>query len=336
VDGAGTGAQAGRAGLRPAQPAAPGAAGVTGMTTIESELFANQGHLRAVLDTMLDGLVITDERGIVQVFNPACERLFGWTAEEVVGRDVSMLVAPPHNGEHNKYIESYRTTGEPNVIGRAREVEAQRSDGSVFPVSISIGEAEVDGQRYFIGVIHDLTQELLLRRDATIDPLTGALNRRDFLAKGSAEITRAKRYRRACTLLMLDIDHFKNINDRYGHQAGDEALRQFTATSKEMLRENDIFGRIGGEEFAVILPETTLDGARKLAERLRRQVSELEMVTPGSSPGSEHRFAFTVSIGVAELAKSDDDIDCFLKRADQALYTAKKRGRDQVVVAAAA
>ena len=300
------------------------------MTTTESQQFADQGHLRAVLNTMLDGLVITDDRGIVQVFNPACERLFGYRAEDVLGRDVSLLVAEPHRRKHREYVDSYRATGEPNIVGRQREVEAQRHDGTVFPVSISIGEAEVEGRRYFIGVIHDLTQELLLRRDATIDPLTGALNRRDFLAKGSAEITRAKRYGRACTLLMLDIDHFKEVNDRYGHQAGDEALRRFTATSKEMLRENDIFGRIGGEEFAIILPETTLDGARKLAERLRRRVSELEIAS------GEQRFAFTVSIGVAELAESDNDIDLFLKRADQALYTAKKRGRDRVVVAAAA
>lgn len=306
------------------------------MTTLESQLFANQGHLRAVLDTMLDGLVITDDHGVVQVFNPACERLFGYAAEDVLGRDVSMLVAPPHKAKHRKYVESYRTTGEPNVIGRAREVEAQRNDGTIFPVSISIGEAEVEGRRYFIGVIHDLTQELLLRRDATIDPLTGALNRRDFLAKGSAEVTRAKRYGRVCTLLMLDIDHFKAVNDRYGHASGDEALRRFTATCKEMLRENDIFGRIGGEEFAIILPETTLDGARKLAERLRREVAELEVAISGSSPGSEQRFAFTVSIGVAELVESDVDIDGLLKRADEALYAAKKGGRDRVVVAAAA
>ncbi|HEX9647208.1 MAG TPA: diguanylate cyclase [Alphaproteobacteria bacterium] len=300
------------------------------MTTTESQQFADQGHLRAVLNTMLDGLVITDDRGIVQVFNPACERLFGYRAEDVLGRDVSLLVAEPHRRKHREYVDSYRTTGEPNIIGRQREVEAQRHDGTVFPVSISIGEAEVDGRRFFIGVVHDLTQEVLLRRDATIDPLTGALNRRDFLAKGTAEVTRARRYGRVCTLLMLDIDHFKVVNDRYGHAAGDEALRRFTAACKEILRENDIFGRIGGEEFAVILPETKLSGARKLAERLRRRTAEIEIANSGQ------RFTFTVSIGVAQLAKSDNDIDKFLKRADRALYAAKERGRDRVVVADAA
>jgi PAS domain S-box-containing protein len=167
------------------------------MTTAAADRFTNQAHLRAVFDTMLDGLVIIDDTGIVQVFNPACESMFGYRTDEVVGRNVSMLMPSLHRDEHDRYLARYRETGRKRIIGRQRELEARREDGTVFPIALSVGEAEVEGRRFFIGVIHDLTREALLRRDAAIDPLTGMLNRRDFLARGRASTASSATARRA-------------------------------------------------------------------------------------------------------------------------------------------
>jgi diguanylate cyclase (GGDEF)-like protein/PAS domain S-box-containing protein len=310
------------------------------MANSESDLLSDQAHLRVVLETMLDGLVIVGDTGIVQVFNPACERLFGYRAEEVVGENIKMLVPAPHRRRHDGYLKRYRETGMPRIVGPQREVEGQRKDGTVFPISLSLGEAEVDGEGYFIGVVHDLTEEVALRRDATIDSLTSAFNRRHFLDRGGEEFARSARYSRPCSLLMLDIDHFKTVNDTYGHAAGDQALLRFATACQDMLRETDIFGRVGGEEFAVILPETDAGGAAKLAERLRLRVNKLVIESEGQE------FGFSVSIGVAERQGSKDgenrrkgdapgdDIEEVLARADRALYEAKEAGRDRVSVAA--
>ena len=245
------------------------------MANGEPDLLSNQAHLSAVLETMLDGLVIIDDTAVVQVFNPACERLFGYRADEVVGHNIKMLVPTAHRRRHDGYLKRYRETGEPRVVGSQRELEGQRKDGTVFPIALSLGEAVVEGERYFIGVVHDLTQEVLLRHDATIDSLTGALNRRQFMVRGKDELARSGRYKRPCSVLMFDIDYFKVINDTYGHAAGDQALRRFAAACQEMLRETDFFGRLGGDEFAAILPETDSAGAAILAERMRKRVNKL-------------------------------------------------------------
>jgi diguanylate cyclase (GGDEF)-like protein/PAS domain S-box-containing protein len=297
------------------------------MTAAEADRFTNEAYLRAVFDTMLDGLVIIDDTGIAQVFNPACESMFGYRADEVIGRNVAMLMPSPYGDEHDRYLERYRETGRKRVIGRQRELEARRKDGTVFPIALSVGEAEVEGRRFFIGVIHDLTREVLLRLDAAIDPLTGMLNRRNFLARGRTEIDRVERYGRPCSMLMLDLDHFKQINDRFGHAAGDEALRRFAATCREILRKNDVLGRMGGEEFAVILPETAVGGGRMLAERLRKRVTEIEIES------GRGRFGFTVSIGIAERTPGNGTVEHLLAHADRAMYEAKEAGRDRVVVA---
>ncbi len=164
-----------------------------------------------------------------------------------------------------------------------------------------------------------------LKRLATTDALTGVSNRRGFLDVASKELERAARYRRSLSLLIMDIDHFKQINDGYGHSAGDEALRQVSDTIRAQIRSTDYFARIGGEEFALILPETDLDGAIYLAERIRAAVAAIEIHT------GQFRFTLTISIGLAVIGANDVTTDQILARADQALYRAKAKGRNCVV-----
>ncbi|MDK9720809.1 MAG: diguanylate cyclase [Rhodospirillales bacterium] len=183
-----------------------------------------------------------------------------------------------------------------------------------------------------IGVLLDITHrkkmEEELRRMATTDPLTGIINRRHFMDIAATEMERARRYFHPLTAMMLDIDFFKRVNDTYGHAAGDEVLKALTKACASLLRKGDAIGRLGGEEFAILLPETGLEGATHLAERLRQAFE----TTPVQYGGDA--INFTASIGVAQITPADHVIDTILTRADDALYEAKRNGRNKVAVKA--
>ena len=187
------------------------------------------------------------------------------------------------------------------------------------PISPKIVSARVSN----ILKLQQATKKLKLI--ASTDPLTGAFNRRHLDIVGINEISRSKRYNNAFTILMLDIDHFKVVNDTYGHDVGDEALIETVTVIKNTIRNEDLLFRLGGEEFAVILPGTTRLAAFGLAERVRIAISEIVIKTPIEP------LSFTMSIGVAENTPQDIEIEAVLKRADEALYEAKSSGRDRVV-----
>ncbi|MFL6673290.1 MAG: diguanylate cyclase [Massilia sp.] len=158
---------------------------------------------------------------------------------------------------------------------------------------------------------------------ATTDSLTGLANRRAFLERAESARMLAGRLRKPITLMMLDIDHFKQLNDRFGHATGDEALVVFADTARQALRDHDIMGRLGGEEFALVLPGTDFEGALHAAERLRVAVSEAPLITSGNA------YTMTVSIGVV-LIDPNEELTAALARADHALYAAKSGGRNRV------
>jgi len=165
-----------------------------------------------------------------------------------------------------------------------------------------------------------------LERLATTDSLTRLHIRRSFLERAEAEFDRSRRYQRMLTMLMLDVDHFKRVNDTHGHETGDQVLRVLADTCRSTLRLQDVVGRHGGEEFIALLPETSLEVAQEVAERLRRNV---EGLTVNSSQG---KVKVTVSIGIATLTPTTRDIDALINAADKALYEAKQKGRNRVVV----
>ncbi|MCG8684636.1 MAG: GGDEF domain-containing protein, partial [Desulfobacterales bacterium] len=149
---------------------------------------------------------------------------------------------------------------------------------------------------------------------------------RFFTETTQKEIERSKRYNASLSLLLLDIDFFKKINDTYGHAAGDQVLKQFVASIEPALRNSDIFCRIGGEEFSILLVETDLKLAKNIAERIRALVEDLEVCFDTKI------IRFTVSVGLSQLLIDDDNFDKLMKRTDDALYQAKKAGRNQVAV----
>ena len=165
-----------------------------------------------------------------------------------------------------------------------------------------------------------------VQRLAITDPLTGINNRRAFFDRARQEFSRSTRYQHRMSVIMLDVDHFKKINDRFGHAAGDEALRLIAGQCVAVSRSSDVIGRYGGEEFIILLPETPLNGALSMAQRLCDQIASTRM------PSERGEIRMTVSVGVAEINQEVNDLETLIEKADQALYRAKQSGRNRVAI----
>lgn len=184
-------------------------------------------------------------------------------------------------------------------------------------------------------VLHDVTERVRLleqaREMANKDDLTGLPNRRHFFELTAKEFERARRYGAPASFLLMDVDHFKLVNDTFGHRTGDRLLRELAQTCRRVLRSTDVIGRLGGEEFGVLLPETNLDGAVAMAARLREAVESMRVVA--GDIGEDVKV--TVSMGLAEFGESEfavpDTLDMLYERVDKALYEAKSLGRNMAV-----
>jgi diguanylate cyclase (GGDEF)-like protein len=192
----------------------------------------------------------------------------------------------------------------------------------------------------FLGIVYRMILTLqrklsaaegIIREMAVTDELTGLKNRRFLLTRLAEELDRAHRYHRSLACILFDVDHFKRVNDTYGHEAGDAVLKALSDTALGQCRATDLLGRYGGEEFLMILPETELDDARNLAERLRQTIANLR------TPAAGKEIMVAASFGVASYMPAEGsripDLYGFIKRADTAMYEAKKRGRNRVHVA---
>lgn len=192
----------------------------------------------------------------------------------------------------------------------------------------------IRGRTLRVIAVRDISEhkrrENRLRRLASVDDLTQLANRRHFMAMLEQETGRARRYGHPVSLLMVDADHFKSINDRFGHDTGDRALQLLAHVAKKVCRSADVVGRVGGEEFAILLPETRIEEAVHVAERLRIAVAETPLMV------GDHSMSITVSIGASAACGATCDRHELLQRADAALYVAKNEGRNRVVVDAQA
>lgn len=272
------------------------------------------------------------QRRYVYANRPTLE-LFRVTEAELRGSDDNRFF-PPETAKHLYEIDTrVLDHGEDT----AEEVIAEQADGSrrvYWEIKTPIYEdAEKTRIWGICGISTDITEhmELLeqLKAQASKDYLTGLSNRRHFMERGENELALARRYDHALSLLMIDIDHFKNINDSHGHKVGDSVLQQLADILRSSFRSVDIIGRIGGEEFAVLLPETAIQQAQEVAERLRLSVEGTDLSQATGLP-----LHFTISIGAVELGNREVGLGGLLDLADVALYQAKQTGRNRVCVSA--
>lgn len=294
-------------------------------------------QLKAIVNTAGESIINIDQKGAIQLFNPAAVKLFGYEQEEVIGKSVNILLPDDHKTDYENYIEQYIAGNKKDIFPIGQEVMGQKKDGTVFPVYVTVGDTLVESQIGFTVLIHDLTetkkiyaelslanQELQTKNKeldllATKDQLTGLYNRL-FIEKKSKElIHRCERFSESLALSMVDIDHFKSVNDKYGHDVGDEVLISFARTLSDNSRKVDVVGRWGGEEFMILFQTNSTD-AVTFAEKLRRIIMEKDHGKAGK---------ITASIGLTQYI-SGDSLETMTKRADQALYMAKRNGRNRV------
>lgn len=224
--------------------------------------------------------------------------------------------------------ERLRFMDELEQYGRVDNWEAQIDAPTPYWSSLTVKLVEIEGQLAHLLWGYDISRhkELLaaLETQANTDTLTGLYNRRAFYERGGHSLESCKRYGHPCAILMIDIDHFKRINDSHGHAAGDEVIRTVSRILRGSLRDLDIIGRLGGEEFAVVLPQANATQALETAERLRQAIAQATADYAGI------KLSVTISIGLARLSPEASNLESLLDTADKALYLAKQSGRDRV------
>lgn len=265
---------------------------------------------------------------IIVYVNPAFTALTGYQPEDTLGQSLRLLHGPNTDPKTVAQVRAAMREQRPirvELLQYSAGNEEFWLDMNIVPLRDAQGRVT-----HFAAIARDLTSTKRLQEDlshmASTDALTGLLNRRRFLSGAESEFLRARRYQRELAVVMLDIDHFKNINDTHGHFIGDQVLTALARHAQTLLRGSDMIGRWGGEEFVLLMPETSLAGAVILAERLRTELAEIDMPSP------EGPFRFTVSIGVAARGEKDRNIKCVMRHADTALYAAKHAGRNCVQV----
>jgi len=267
-----------------------------------------------------------DMNGCIVDANAAWLEMMGMDAGSAIGRSFGELM---DEGERRKFMSMFPSFIEHGVLDNL-QLTISRSDGTPIDIELN-GRVAYDAHGDFKQV-HCVFQNITerkamedeLRRLATSDPLTGLANRRAFFAEADRSRLQCVRYNHPYTAMMLDIDHFKSINDTFGHDVGDQVLKLVSGEMNQQIRTVDILGRLGGEEFAIALPETDLDAACIVAERIRLAVQSFSLET------DQGRVAFTISAGLAKLTNAKETNEQLIKQADELLYRAKQNGRNRV------
>jgi len=307
---------------------------ITERREVEVALRSSEKNYRDLVESVNSIILRWDAEGRIVFMNPYGLKFFGYDAQDLIGQNVMDTIVPERESISKRNLtdlmidiqkdpDRFRKNENENITREGKRVwiywtnrAITDTDGRIVEI-LSVGN-DITGRRHM---------EAELRRLATTDPLTGAFNRRRFFQKARQEFLRHHRYGHPFSVLLMDMDHFKKINDSHGHPVGDAVLKAFVETCQSVFRVTDVFGRTGGEEFSAVLPETDAAKAVLVAERLRDRVMNRHVeARPGKDP-----IRFTVSIGLTGLHEEDVALETMIRRADNALYTAKRTGRNRVV-----
>jgi two-component system cell cycle response regulator len=300
---------------------------VNELTISREQLQERESKLRAYINALPNLPFIYDDEGrYLEILTNETELLLA-KADELKGRLLKDVMPADVADLMMNAIRRAIETGKTQVIEYKLPVlsgEEHWFEGRIA----SMGKFS-DGRSRVVFIATDITERVQLYQEtqklATQDPLTGCFNRRHFMVLAKQELQRVARYGRPVSLFMLDIDHFKNFNDQYGHPAGDQVLCALVNLCQKILRNVDILARYGGEEFVILMPETDSDAVFFTGERLREEIEKMEVIT---SQGSR---SVTASMGAASYDESSGkslSVDVLIERADQALYEAKNAGRN--------
>ncbi len=276
------------------------------------------------------GIYLIDRSGVIRSWNRGAENITGFTRAEVIGRSYEWLFPSEaaRGGAARRMLEFVRA----NRHSKDEQPRRLRNGGE-FMAQMALDALRASSGELlgFVEVFQDVTEakqrEERLYQRATRDPLTGAANRGHFVEMANLEIERARRFAEPLSLAMLDIDHFKRVNDTYGHEVGDRVITALAKTCAAQVRKIDLVGRLGGEEFAVLLPRANKEPATEMLQRLRRVLSEQRIAIGGG-----REIGFTVSMGLASLRPTTHDLAELLRNADAALYKAKREGRNRLEI----
>lgn len=286
--------------------------------------------LENAISSTREGLAVSDptqpDNPLIYV-NNAFEEMTGYSKNEALGRNCRFLQGDDTDPEKVAEMREAIENEEPVTV----RLKNYKKTGDLFWNQVSVTPVRDDegNLTHFVGVQQDVTEykqiEEELEYRATYDRMTGLLNRETFIDRFQDEMERIRRYEHDLSFILLDLDHFKKINDNHGHRAGDQVLQRLGRILKDQIRSSDIAGRYGGEEFAVVLPETNLSRAEEFACRLCETIRE----HPFESPHGES-ISVTTSIGIASLDDEEPTYEELIERADQCLYQVKEAGRDGV------
>jgi diguanylate cyclase (GGDEF)-like protein/PAS domain S-box-containing protein len=298
---------------------------------MRDQVHTREQRLSAILNNTAEGIITFDKRGIIEGFNQAAERLFGWSESEVLGTSINLLIATDKKDQRDGYLEHFLRNEIQRLVGHEGEVIGRHHDGTIFPMAVKISAMQLEGRHIYIGLLADISERRAmmdrLKFVAEHDGLTGLFNRSYFQQELERVVERAqRRSAHHSALLYIDLDNFKYVNDTLGHAAGDQLIVQIAAVLQKRARKSDILARFGGDEFTVLLDDTDLDNASRVAESFRQQIAGFTFHHEGK------HVDVGCSIGVASIHPQTRSATEALSYADLACHLGKRSGRNRIHV----